>query len=190
MLSNETIVKVTNRDNGSVGYSIPDMGNLYRSYQSGESKDITMEELRKLSYIPGGKRLLEAYLVLDNKEAVEELLGEVEPEYYYSEEDIKNLLLNGTLDQLKDCLDFGTAGVLDLIKKYAVELQINDLSKREAILKTLNFNVSQAIEANKPEENEEEKNDNKESQKTRRTTTLTNNNNNTTRRATPIIINK
>ena len=54
MVDKNTIIKVTNRDNGSVGYTIPDMGNLHRSFQSGETKEITMEELRKLSYLPGG----------------------------------------------------------------------------------------------------------------------------------------
>lgn len=186
LLDKETLIKVTNRDNGSVGYTIPDLGNLYRLFEAGETKEIRMEELRKLSYIPGGQRILEAYLVLDNKDAVAELLGEVEPEYFYSEEDVKNLLLNGTLDQLKDCLDFGTAGVLDLVKKYAVELKINDLSKRKAILDALDFNVTSAIEINEAiaEDEQEEK---VEDKKTRRAAAI-NEEKTTTRRATPVTI--
>ena len=47
-------VKVKNRTNNNVGYSIPDMQNLKRQYSPREEKIITFEELRKLSYIPGG----------------------------------------------------------------------------------------------------------------------------------------
>ena len=35
MLDKNTLIKVTNRDNGSVGYSIPDLGNLKRRFSAG-----------------------------------------------------------------------------------------------------------------------------------------------------------
>ena len=92
MLEDKTILKVSNRDNGSVGYTIPDLGNLHRTFQPGETKEVTMGELRKLSYLPGGLNILKNLLIVDNKEAVEELIGEVEPEYYYTEEDVKKLI--------------------------------------------------------------------------------------------------
>jgi hypothetical protein len=57
--------------------------------------------------------------------------------------------LNGSLDELLDCLDFAPVGVLGLIKDYAVKLEINDLSKREAIQNKLGLNVTAAIEINK-----------------------------------------
>lgn len=148
MIDNKTIIKVTNRDNGSVGYTIPDLNNLNRKFASGETKEITMEELRKLSYLPGGEGLLRNYLVLDNKEAIAELLNEVEPEYFYTEEDIKNLLLNGSLDALKDCLDFAPTGTKDLVKQLAVDLKIADVYKRKAILDMTGFDVTKAIEIN------------------------------------------
>ena len=44
-----------------------------------ETKEIPMEELRKLSYQPGGLYILENCLVIDNDEAIEELLHGVEP---------------------------------------------------------------------------------------------------------------
>ena len=61
-----TLIKVLNRDNGSVVYSIPEMNGLRRVYQAGEIKEITFEELEKLSYIPGGMELLEDSLVILN----------------------------------------------------------------------------------------------------------------------------
>lgn len=45
---------------------------------------------------------------------------------------------------------------MDLIKTLSVELPLNDVSKREAILKKLNFSVDNAIRL-KSEENTEER---------------------------------
>ena len=75
MIDKTTLIKVRNRDNGTVGYTIPDLGNLHRNFQVGETKEVTMEELRKLSYIPGGMYLLQNCFIIENKEAVAELLG-------------------------------------------------------------------------------------------------------------------
>ena len=58
MVDKDKIIKVTNRDKGSVGYIIPDLGNLNRQFQPGETKDLTFEELQKLSWIPGGMYIL------------------------------------------------------------------------------------------------------------------------------------
>lgn len=149
MLDKNTLIKVTNRDNGSVGYSIPDLGNLQRRFEAGETKEVSMEELRKLSYTIGGNVILKEYLLIHNKEAVEELLGTVEPEYYYSEEDVKNLLEKGSLDELKDCLDFAPEGTVELVKKVAVETELNDIRKRNAIQEATGFNINSAIEINK-----------------------------------------
>lgn len=168
MLDKNTLVKVTNRDNGSVGYSIPDLGNLQRRFEAGETKEVTMEELRKLSYTIGGMVILKEYLLIHNNEAVEELLGQVEPEYYYEESDVKDLLEKGSLDALKDCLDFAPEGTIELVKKVAVETELNDIKKREAIQSSTGFNISSAIEVNK--ETSEER---PEEVKVRRTTATT-----------------
>lgn len=171
MIADDKIIEVTNRDNGSVGYIIPDLGNLRRNFESGETKKITMGELRKLAWLPnnGGQVLLHDYLLIHDKEAIEELLYQVEPEYYYTEEDIKKLLLEGSLDQVKDCLDFAPQGTIDLLKKLAVDLEINDIAKREAILQSTGFNVTSAILINREtsEDNDEEKG------KTRRASAIT-----------------
>jgi len=148
-----TLIKVLNRDNGSVIYSIPEMNGLRRVFQAGETKEITFEELEKLSYIPGGMELLEDSLViLDNKEAISLILGHVEPEYLYSKDDIIKLMKTGSLDEFLDCLDFAPEGVKDLIKTLSVELPLNDVAKREAIFNKLSFNVDNAIKIKKESE--------------------------------------
>ncbi len=139
-------VKVINRKgNGVVSYTIPDMGNLQRVFQDGEEKIVTYEEVRKLSYIPGGQVLLNDYLVVEDKEVLKELNMFPEQEYYYTREDIINLMQTGSLDEFLDCLDFAPEGVLESIKTLSVELPLNDVAKRKAILEKLNFNVDNAV---------------------------------------------
>ena len=163
MIDEKKIVRVTNRDNGHVGYRIPDMNNLVRDFSANETKNITVEELKKLAYISGGPTLIRDYLVIEDPEVVEEILGDVEPEYYYDEEDVKKLLLNGSLDELKDCIEFAPKGTVDLVKQLAVELPLNDITKRKAILDMTGFNVDAAIMIN-----EETKDEMETTQKVRR----------------------
>ena len=145
-MERSTIIKVLNRDSGAVIYTIPEMNGQRRVFQAGETKEITFEELQKLSYIPGGMPILrDSLVILNNKEAIRELLGQVEPEYEYSRDDVINLLKNGSMDEFLDCLDFAPEGVKDLVKTLAVELPVNDVSKRQAILEKLGFNVDNAI---------------------------------------------
>ena len=163
MINENKIVKVTNRDNGHVGYQIPDLNNLVRDFNANETKNITVEELKKLAYLPGGPTLIRDYLIIDDAEVVKEVLGEVEPEYYYTEEDVKKLLLTGSLDALKDCLEFAPKGTIDLVKKLAIEMPLNDIAKRKAILEMTGFNVDAAIMVN-----EETKEEGEDTQKIRR----------------------
>ena len=169
MIENSMTIKVTNRDNGSVGYSVPDLG-VHRTFQPKESKEISAEELRKLSYLPGGDVIIKDYLIIHNEELLKELLGEVEPEYYYSEDEVKTLLLSGSLEQLQDCLDFAPNGVIDLIKSLAVSLKIDNVSKRKAIQDKTGFNVTRAIEIN---EETDEETTSKESAQGRRAAPIT-----------------
>ncbi len=73
---------------------------------------------------------------------------ETEPEYFYTEDDIKEILLNGSLDQLEDTLNFAPKGVIDIIKKVAVDLEIPDIRKRDMISEKTGLNISNAIDIN------------------------------------------
>lgn len=148
-------VKVKNRTNNNVGYSIPDMQNLKRQYSPREEKIITFEELRKLSYIPGGMQMLKEYLIVRDDEALRELNIQVEPEYYYTEKEVAKLMEQGSLNEFLDCLDFAPEGVLEVIKDVAVKLPLNDVAKRQAILDKMGFDVTKAIELKKVAEEDE-----------------------------------
>ena len=156
MENDNKMVKVTNRSRGTVGYTIPDMGNLQRFFAHGETKVVPMEEIRKLDWTPGGAVLLRDYLKIEDAEAVEEILHDVEPEYNYTEKEIKEILLNGSMDQLMDTLDFAPEGVIDLIKDLAIKLEIPDVRKRNAISERTKCDISKAIEINQLSKNQDE----------------------------------
>jgi len=68
-----------------------------------------------------------------------------EQEYFYTKEDIEQLMKEGSLEEFLDCLDFAPEGVLEAIKTLSVELPLNDVAKRKAILEKMNFNVDNAV---------------------------------------------
>lgn len=156
MLKDTDLIEVINRSSGGVGYEIPDSNGLIRTFQKREKKKIPFEEIRKLLYQVGGEYIFTNLLVIKNEEAVKELFStRPEPEYYYTEVEVKTLLETGTLDQLLDCLDFAPEGVIDIVKDVAVKIKLNDVSKRDAILAKTGFNVSKAIEINEETDVEE-----------------------------------
>ena len=153
-MDKNTIYNVRNRSAGIVGYSIPEK-NILREFAPGETKRLTFEELELLTYQPGGRTLMENYLQIQSDEATENLNIHTEPEYKMSDEEIKNLMLNGSLDAFLDCLDFAPVGVIDLIKKLAVSLPLNDMEKREAIKNKFGFDVTKAIENSKADDEDD-----------------------------------
>ena len=150
MINDKTLVSVTNRTRNMVVYLIPDLNNLRRMFAAGETKNLPFEELKRLSWTPGGDTLLKHSLrINDNEEAIKELFIHCEPEYYYSRVDVEKLLKEGSTDELLDCIDFAPKGVVDMLKDIAVKTELNDMKKREIILEKLGFNVTNAIEINR-----------------------------------------
>ena len=140
------MVKVINKFNGIVGYEVPEL-DVNRTFYPKESKNISYDELEKLSYLPGGSSILKNYLEIADEEVIMELFNiKPEPEYHYSEDDVKKLLTTGSLDQFLDCLDFAPPVIIDMIKDMAVTLPLNDMAKRDAIKDKIGFDVTKAIE--------------------------------------------
>lgn len=143
----KTLIPVRNRNNGFTGYEIKDRG-IWRNFAPGETKRIELEELQQLQYQPGGDYILRNLLVVEDKEALKVLNMEVEPEYNYTEDDIRKLLLDGSLDQLMDFLDFAPEGAIEIAKTIAVKEEIPDIRKRDAISNVTGFNINSAINVN------------------------------------------
>ena len=139
------VYNVKNRSAGMVVYKIPEDG-IRREFAPGETKKISFKELEKLSYQSGGRALMTNFLQIYDEKVTQELNIHTENEYYMSEEQIKELLVSGSLAAFLDCLDYAPIGVIDLIKKFAVMLPLNDVEKRQALLAKTGFDVSKALE--------------------------------------------
>jgi hypothetical protein len=144
---NNRMMEVINRSGSTVVYSIPE-DNVRREFTPHEKKRISYAELEKLISRPGGMTLITNYLLIQDIEAVKDLEVPAEPEYFMSEQDVIKLLQEGSIEAFLDALDFAPEGVLELIKDYAVKLPVNDVAKRDAILKKTGFNVTLAIQHN------------------------------------------
>ena len=144
MLRDNTMCLVKNRSSGRVVYQIPDM-NITRHFAPGEVQKINYSELVRLTYQPGGKNLISNFLQVQTEEALSGLQVNVQPEYFMSEQQIKDLILTGSLEAFLDCLDYAPTGVLDLLKDYAVSLPLSDFKKREAMKEKLGFDVDKAL---------------------------------------------
>jgi hypothetical protein len=147
-MDNNTLIKVKNRNNGSTGYSLPD-SHVTRNFAPNQEKDISLGELKELSYIPGGEYIIQNLLIIENEEALKELNLEVEPEYFYSEDKVREILFNNdNLDEFLDFLDFAPEGAIEIVKQIAVDEEVPDTRKRKAISEKTGFNIDAAINLN------------------------------------------
>lgn len=146
------VLSVTNRSGMKVIYTIPSI-NVRRTFAPGQTLSITYGELEQLTFQPGGNCMITEYLYIKDPEVADSDVvpnPNIDPEYYYTDEDVIELILNtkndpDNMDKFLDALDFGVEGVKELIKKYAVELPCNDVRKREALKEKLHFNVDLMI---------------------------------------------
>jgi hypothetical protein len=120
---------VKNRSASVIVYKIPE-ANIRRRFTPGETKRIAYDELLQLSYQPGGREMMANFLQIQSEGVPKSLGINPEPEYYMSEQQVIDLLKNGSKEAFLDCLDFAPEGVLDLIKKFAVSLPLDNYDKR------------------------------------------------------------
>lgn len=144
MIDNNKEMRVTNRSAQKVIYFIPSEG-IRRDFAPGETRKITYGELTKLSFEPGGRTLMADYLLITDPDAPDYKNPTAEPEYYYGEKEVEELLKNGSIDEFLDALDFAPDGVKDLIKDLAVKLPLNDIAKRNALKEKLHFDLDAVI---------------------------------------------
>lgn len=142
-------ISVSNRTMGVVAYSIPEM-NVRREFAPHETKKVPVAEIEALTYQPGGRTLIEDYLLVHDASVLEEVVNiQVEPEYWLTDEKIPGWMGSCTEDEFIDALNFAPDGVKTLIKDYAVSLPLNDFNKINAIKNILGFDVMSAININK-----------------------------------------
>lgn len=147
MIKDDELISVRNRNRGTTGYTLDN--NFHRKFNVNETKKIPFSELRALSVLPGGDVILRECLVVENEEALRLLNMEVEPEYFYTEAQIREILFNGSIDAFADFLDFAPEGAIEIAKDIAVKEELPDTRKREMIGKKTGFNINNAIMINK-----------------------------------------
>jgi len=152
MLNGTVMVDVRNLTDHKVSYEIPEL-NIKRSFNIGETKKLQVKEVKALFNIDGGEILVKDFLSVQNEELLDELFYKPEAEYYWTKQDIEDVLLRGTVARLQDALEFAPEGIVEYIKSMAVSLQINDMAKRQAIQDATGFNINNAISlANLPDD--------------------------------------
>lgn len=145
---------VTNRSRGTVVYRIPHLRVERIWKKPGDVLQIPIDELIEVTMIPGGKRILEQYLMISDQEVLDLIFVDgIVPEYRYGPKEIEYLLYTGTNEEFLDTLDYAPKGVLDLILAMSIKKLPDTVVKVEAINKKFNVNL-QAIRSNATPEEE------------------------------------
>ena len=98
MIDKNKMVKVINKFSGTVGYDVPEMG-VHRNFYPKESKEISFEELERLSFIPGGDVILRNYLEIVDEDVIMALFMMVKQKKLLKQE-----LLDVVLHRLKQIM--------------------------------------------------------------------------------------
>lgn len=146
-IADSTYVKVRNLADHTVAFTDEDTHRRF-SFQPYEEKNIKAEVLRRLNYRYGGSVLLRDYLSVGSPNLAREFGIDPEEtiEYSWTEKDVNKLLSSGSLDQLKDALDFGPEGICDLIIDRAVATKLNDVDKRKVIKEMTGADITSMID--------------------------------------------
>ena len=147
-IKDDKIIPIQNLTASPVSYIIPETNNARHFAGQQLRNDITAGELRSLYATRGGRVLLEDYLSIKDKELAKEFnisMDSFEHEYSWTQQDVDNVLLTGSLDALKDALEFGPEGIRQLIVDRAVELHVPDNNKLAAIYEFTGRDVGNMI---------------------------------------------
>ena len=160
----DKIIPVQNLTGSVVSYMVPETNNVRHFSGQQLRRDITAGELRSLYATKGGRVLIEDYLSIKDKELASEFnisTDVFEHEYSWTQKEVDDVLKTGSLDALKDALEFGPEGIKQLIIDRAIELRIPDNNKLKVIQEFTGRDVSNMIELDTELENPKEENTSK-----------------------------
>jgi hypothetical protein len=143
-------VKVWAIGTGIVTYTLADP-QVTRTWRPNELKILTFHELYQLMNHPGGAVLLKERLQIRDNKVRQALQLSLDPEYLYTEEDAKNLAINGTQEQILDALEFGPLGLASMIKHHAI-LNANSLDRVNFFNTLFSMNIQELRESVKDTE--------------------------------------
>lgn len=154
MANPKKVYNVKNRSASVVVVRIPELG-IRKEFAPGETMKMSFNELEKLTYQPGGRELMANFLQIMEDQVNDQLGVHRENEYYMNEEQIIDLLKNGSIPAFEDCLDFAPIGVIDLVKKFAVSLPLTDMIKIRILKDKTGFDAEKALVNSAPDAPEE-----------------------------------
>ena len=160
----EKLYDVESKYTGRLSITESATGSYYVWAGAGIILRLTEQEIKNIINTPGGRNIIENYLIVNDKDLLDKMKIDVQPEYFYTKEDVKKLLEEGTEDQLKDAIDFAPEGTKELIADVAVEERIPNLNKIETISKGTGRDIASQIKTSDVSSTEE-----KVTVKTRRT---------------------
>ena len=150
-----------------------------------ETQSVEYDILRKVYSRAGGATLFQDFLGIQDAEVAREFgVSEdaLEHEYKWTAADVQKLLQSGSLDELKDALEFAPEGITDLIVSLAVEIRLPDVRKRQVIHEFTGKDINSMIQ-NQIELERQLGNDQKEEKKERRVKATSSTTESTGRRA-------
>lgn len=145
LIKDETKVQVSNMTDHEIGYSLT--SGVKRYIRPGVSIAVSAKELRDLRAESGGEAMIHDFLRIENKSMRKEFgIDDDLIEYDWTQKDVDDVLLNKEIDYLLDALDYAPAGIVDMIKTRAIELEIPNMNKRKAIQDKTGVNITSCIE--------------------------------------------
>ena len=134
-------VKVWAIGAGLVTYALVDPA-ITRVWRPNELKVITFHELYQLANTAGGMQLLYDRLQIRDNKVREALQLPLDPEFLYTEEDAKNLVINGTEAEVLDAIEFGPMGLTSMIKHHSI-LHVDSLEKANFFNTLFKMNIQE-----------------------------------------------
>lgn len=158
-LTDSTIVEVFNNTSGVVGFRSESNRKKYRWDKPDSRRKVTLGELKDLVYSSGGFELLKECLLIKDIDVRIELGLPIEKEHILDDNDIVQLLKNGTAEDLENVLSKTNSGIREKTSAIAIELEISDLNKLEIIERYTGVDVLAQIKEKREEKNKKEKAD-------------------------------
>lgn len=108
--------------------------------------EVNVGDIRECSYDQGCRNIFSNYVQICNQELAKEFgVSEDTIEYNWGEKEIVDALTTADINVLLDALDFAPDGIKEALLDKAVELEIPDVRRREAISTALGVNVDNKI---------------------------------------------
>lgn len=147
-MTDDKLIDVQNLTDYQVGYIVPEVGTK-RGFMPQQCRQIAAGELRAVYAAPGGESLFTDYLAIKDKELASEFnisTDAFEHEYNWTQKEVDNVLLYGSLDKLKDALEYAPQGIVDLIIDRAIAVKLPDNNKLAAIKEFTGRDIASMIQ--------------------------------------------